>query len=267
VFYSSVTVNAFILLYNHHCYPFMELGLQTETTFLLNTIPLAGSPLVPALRRQRQVDLCEFEASLVYGASSRMARATQRNPVSKIQWNRETVFLILVRVSIIEKTPWPITSPYIFRYIYHWEKSGQGPGGRNRYRGHGIVLLTALLLACSACFLTAPRTTHPGWPRPQRAEPSHVNHQLRECITASGGIFSFEVPSSTWLWFVSSWHRSSQHSPQLFLATLFYCVSMYLTILDISYKWNSGTIFLVTSVNTIYSRFVCGIVLVKIPLL
>jgi hypothetical protein len=28
-------------------------------------------------------DLCEFEASLVYKASSRTARATQRDPVSK----------------------------------------------------------------------------------------------------------------------------------------------------------------------------------------
>jgi hypothetical protein len=40
-------------------------------------------PLIPAFRRQRQVDLCEFKASLVYRASSRTARATQRNPVSK----------------------------------------------------------------------------------------------------------------------------------------------------------------------------------------
>jgi hypothetical protein len=29
------------------------------------------------------VDLCEFEASLVYRVSSRIARATQRNPVLK----------------------------------------------------------------------------------------------------------------------------------------------------------------------------------------
>ena len=36
-------------------------------------------PLVPALGRQRQVDLCEFEARV----SSRTARATKRNPVSK----------------------------------------------------------------------------------------------------------------------------------------------------------------------------------------
>jgi hypothetical protein len=40
-------------------------------------------PLISALRRQRQVDLIEFEASLVYRVSSRTARATQRNPVSK----------------------------------------------------------------------------------------------------------------------------------------------------------------------------------------
>ena len=39
----------------------------------------------PAHMLQRQADLCEFEASLVYKASSRTARAvTQRNPVLKI---------------------------------------------------------------------------------------------------------------------------------------------------------------------------------------
>jgi capsid protein len=40
-------------------------------------------PLIPALGRESQVDLCEFEASLVYRVSSRTARATQRNPVLK----------------------------------------------------------------------------------------------------------------------------------------------------------------------------------------
>jgi len=40
------------------------------------------APLIPALRRKRQVDLCEFEARLVYRVSFRTARATQRNPVS-----------------------------------------------------------------------------------------------------------------------------------------------------------------------------------------
>lgn len=35
-----------------------------------------------ALGRQRQVDLCEFESSLLYRGSSRTVRTTERNPVS-----------------------------------------------------------------------------------------------------------------------------------------------------------------------------------------
>ena len=46
-------------------------------------------PLIPALRRQRQLDLCEFEASLVYRVSSSTVKATQRNVVSK-QTNKQT---------------------------------------------------------------------------------------------------------------------------------------------------------------------------------
>ena len=38
-------------------------------------------PLILAFKRQRQVDLCEFKASLVYRASFRTVRAPQRNPV------------------------------------------------------------------------------------------------------------------------------------------------------------------------------------------
>jgi hypothetical protein len=40
---------------------------------------------MPELWRQRQVDLCELKASLVYRASSRTARTTQRNPDLKQQ--------------------------------------------------------------------------------------------------------------------------------------------------------------------------------------
>ena len=47
------------------------------------------TPLVPALRSQRKVDLFEFEASLVYKASFRAASTvTQRNHVLA---NREGV--------------------------------------------------------------------------------------------------------------------------------------------------------------------------------
>jgi hypothetical protein len=37
----------------------------------------------PSIWRQRLVDFCEFKASLIYRASSRTARATQKNLVSK----------------------------------------------------------------------------------------------------------------------------------------------------------------------------------------
>ena len=38
--------------------------------------------LISALGRQRQAELCEFEASLVYRVSSRTSKITYRNPVS-----------------------------------------------------------------------------------------------------------------------------------------------------------------------------------------
>jgi hypothetical protein len=45
-------------------------------------------PLILAFRRQRQVHICEFRTSLVYRASSKTVRATQKNLVSKT--NRQT---------------------------------------------------------------------------------------------------------------------------------------------------------------------------------
>lgn len=46
-------------------------------------------PLMPALGRQRQEDLCKFEASLIYITSYRTARATQRDPNSKQQQDQK----------------------------------------------------------------------------------------------------------------------------------------------------------------------------------
>ena len=43
------------------------------------------TPLIPALRWQRQVDLLEFEVSLVYRSSRTDSKAIRRNPVSKNQ--------------------------------------------------------------------------------------------------------------------------------------------------------------------------------------
>jgi hypothetical protein len=40
-------------------------------------------PFITILRRQRQPGLCEIEISLFYVVSSKPARATEKNPVSK----------------------------------------------------------------------------------------------------------------------------------------------------------------------------------------
>ena len=49
--------------------------------------PCAGwwwrTPLIPALRRQRQVGFCEFKASLVYRVSCRTGSKATEKPVSK----------------------------------------------------------------------------------------------------------------------------------------------------------------------------------------
>ena len=63
-------------------------GLDIETRSLVRQ--WWHMPLILALGRQRQSDLCEFKASLIYKVSFRTARAvTQRNPVSK---NKECCF-------------------------------------------------------------------------------------------------------------------------------------------------------------------------------
>ena len=65
--------------------------LEKSTEFYtLKRWVLAGQwwhiPLIPALERQRQVDLYEFEASLVYRESPRIAKAIQRNHVLTKRW-------------------------------------------------------------------------------------------------------------------------------------------------------------------------------------
>ena len=40
--------------------------------------------LIPALGRQRQMDVCESESSLAFRVNSRTVKATERNPVLKL---------------------------------------------------------------------------------------------------------------------------------------------------------------------------------------
>jgi hypothetical protein len=51
--------------------------------------------LIPALRRQRQTDPCEFKVSLVYRLGFRTARTVQRNPVSKKK-TKNLVFVLII---------------------------------------------------------------------------------------------------------------------------------------------------------------------------
>ena len=60
--------------------------MEEEREVVLN---IKESSKLNQRQRQRQVNLCEFEASLLYRASSRAARATQRNPVLEKQTNKK----------------------------------------------------------------------------------------------------------------------------------------------------------------------------------
>jgi hypothetical protein len=60
-----------------------------------------------------------------------------------------------------------------YSLFHHWQKlrwdrwSGQEPGSRAWYKGHGSVLFTLLIMiACSACFLIVPRTISLGMAPP-----------------------------------------------------------------------------------------------------
>ena len=57
--------------------PFHELWSRTEDKAEFSGA-WWGTPLIPALGRQRQENLCEFEANLVYKASLRTVRAIHR---------------------------------------------------------------------------------------------------------------------------------------------------------------------------------------------
>jgi hypothetical protein len=53
-------------------------------------------PLIPALRRERQVDLCEFKASLVYKASPRTAKIYTKKPYLKKTTNKQMIHSLSV---------------------------------------------------------------------------------------------------------------------------------------------------------------------------
>jgi hypothetical protein len=58
-------------------------------------------PLTPTLRGQRQVDFCEFEASLVYIASARTVITMQRDHVSNKQTNKQKMFWLQAGLELL----------------------------------------------------------------------------------------------------------------------------------------------------------------------
>ena len=71
--------------HTHGAYTYMQLNTYELKKLKIELASGGTYLLIPVLerQRQRQMNLCEFEASLVYRGSSRTARATQRNPFSK----------------------------------------------------------------------------------------------------------------------------------------------------------------------------------------
>lgn len=69
--------------------------------------------LIPELRQQRQVSLCEFKA-VVYRGSSRPARVAEGNPVSKNkQASKQTVlshFMLFFEKSVLCQAQWCLHS-------------------------------------------------------------------------------------------------------------------------------------------------------------
>lgn len=66
----------------YHDQTFFSAGSAKELEFLGNLEGWWRTPLIPVLWRQRQM-ISKFKVTLIYRVSSRTARGTQRNPVSK----------------------------------------------------------------------------------------------------------------------------------------------------------------------------------------
>jgi hypothetical protein len=83
-----------------------NISMQQYGKFVQATVE---HPLIPALGRQRQANICEFKASLVYRASIRIARATPRNSVLKNE--REWLYKPAIPPTMEECSSFSTSSP------------------------------------------------------------------------------------------------------------------------------------------------------------
>lgn len=68
---------------------------------------MVHTPLTP-VESQRQIDLCKYKASLAYIVSSRLARATQRDSVSK---KKKRYYMAAGVVSVVESADYSCREP------------------------------------------------------------------------------------------------------------------------------------------------------------
>lgn len=92
-------------------------GFSAETRFKFLKRPpkqakriWCSQPLIPAVRRQKEKDLCELEATLVYAGNSRPARA-----ITKTQNLKK----ILSKSQVNKETELKLNSIYSLKFYYH----------------------------------------------------------------------------------------------------------------------------------------------------
>ena len=99
--------------------------------------------------------------------------------------------------------------PYTTNHSQPLSEVKAGPQGRNWSKDYGGVLLTgSLLMACSACFLTQPRTTSPGEAPPTVGCVLPYLSIIKKMPSETcnyGAIFAGDIPSSQMTKLVPSW--------------------------------------------------------------
>jgi hypothetical protein len=135
-----------------------------------------------AFRKQRQAGPCEFEASLVYTASSRRARATRRNLVLESQnqpMEQTTEHLclsqgfysctnIMTKKQVGEER---VYSAYISILLFITKEVRTGTQAGQEAGADAEAMEGCSLLACLACSLIEPRLPAQRWSHPQAAFP------------------------------------------------------------------------------------------------
>lgn len=180
-----------------------------------------------------------------------------------------------------DRTPWPreawggesLFHPVVahhslsLRDVRTDPQTGQEPRDRGWCRDHGGTL------ACSHGLLSMLSLKHPGppaqeWYNPNWARSSHINHQSRQLPTGqpSRAFSQLRFPLPKWVWFVSSWQRTSHHREEE--ATCLGWPSFQLSMSDIaSFQGTTGTAWGATAslaVNFLHNNDLRSVIIVSL---